>query len=53
MPWLRAAYENLRRDGRLPASFEIVYGHAWKPAQRVSADGRAIVTMQPRRAKGV
>jgi malonyl-CoA O-methyltransferase len=49
---MRAAYENLRRDGRLPASFEIVYGHAWKPAQRLTEDGRAIVTMQPRRAKG-
>ena len=50
---MRAAYENLRRDGRLPASFEIVYGHAWKPAQRLTEDGGAIVTMQPRRAKGV
>jgi malonyl-CoA O-methyltransferase len=50
---MRAAYENLRRDGRLPASFEIVYGHAWKPAQRLTEDGRAIVTMQARREKGV
>jgi len=50
---MRAAYENLRRDGRLPASFEIVYGHAWKPPQRLTENGRAIVTMQPRRAKGV
>jgi malonyl-CoA O-methyltransferase len=50
---MRAAYENLRRDGRLPASFEIVYGHAWKPARRLTEDGRAIVTMQPRREKGV
>jgi malonyl-CoA O-methyltransferase len=24
-----AAYEALRREGRLPATFEIVYGHAW------------------------
>ena len=47
---MRAAYETLRRDGRLPASFEIVYGHAWKPQQRLSDDGRAIVTLQPRRA---
>ena len=50
---MRAAYEDLRRDGRLPASFEIVYGHAWKPAQRLTEDGRAIVTMQAQRAKGV
>jgi malonyl-CoA O-methyltransferase len=26
-----AAYEQFRRDGRLPASYEIVYGHAWTP----------------------
>lgn len=47
---MRAAYEKLRRDGSLPASFEIVYGHAWKPEQRTTEDGRAIVKLQPRRA---
>ena len=46
---MRAAYETLRRDGRLPASFEIVYGHAWKPQPRVSEDGRAIVKIEARR----
>ena len=46
---MRAAYAKLRRDGRLPASFEIVYGHAWKPEPRMTEDGRAIVTLQPRR----
>jgi malonyl-CoA O-methyltransferase len=35
-------------DGRLPASFEIVYGHAWKPAPRQVADGRAVVKFHPR-----
>lgn len=30
------AYEQFRRDGLLPASYEIVYGHAWAPTQRVS-----------------
>lgn len=49
---MRAAYENLRRDGRLPASFEIVYGHAWKPPQRLSEDGRAIVKLELPRKKG-
>jgi len=38
-----AAYERERRDGRLPATFEIVYGHAWKGEPRVAADGRQIV----------
>jgi len=28
------AYESYRRDGRLPASYEVVYGHAWAPQQR-------------------
>lgn len=49
---MRAAYERLRRDGRLPASFEIVYGHAWKPEPRQSDDGRAIVRMPAPRRKG-
>ena len=26
-----ATYETLRRDGRLPATFEVVFGHAWAP----------------------
>jgi len=29
--------------GRLPVSFEIVFGHAWKAAPKVAADGRAII----------
>jgi malonyl-CoA O-methyltransferase len=28
-----AAYEKFRRDNLLPATYEIVYGHAWAPAQ--------------------
>jgi len=35
-------------DGRLPASFEIVYGHAWKPEPRKIADGRAVIRFQSR-----
>ena len=37
-------YERLRSNGKLPATFEVVYGHAWKPQPRKIADGRAIVT---------
>jgi len=37
------AYEGFRVDGRLPASYEVVYGHAWAPQQR-TRDG---VTMIP------
>ena len=45
-------YEELRRDERLPATFEVIYGHAWKPEQgpRVAADGRAVIRVDlPRR----
>jgi malonyl-CoA O-methyltransferase len=44
----RAALEALLRDGRLPATFEVVQGHAWKPAPKNIADGRTIVRFQPR-----
>jgi malonyl-CoA O-methyltransferase len=37
-----AAYEVYRRDGRLPASYEVVYGHAWAPLQKPVTDGIAI-----------
>ena len=36
-------YERLRSKGKLPATFEVVYGHAWKPQPKKIADGRAIV----------
>jgi malonyl-CoA O-methyltransferase len=37
-----------RRTGKLPVSYEVVYGHAWKPAPRRAADGRAIVQFERR-----
>jgi malonyl-CoA O-methyltransferase len=36
-------YESFRREGKLPATFEIVYGHAWKPHPRVTTDGTQII----------
>ena len=36
-------YEALRRDGKLPATYEVIYGHAWKPQPKKLADGRAII----------
>lgn len=43
--WARLCenYEKLRRDGKLPATYEVVYGHAWRAAPRVTRDGAAIV----------
>ncbi len=32
-----------RRGGKLPISYEVVYGHAWKPAPRRAADERSVV----------
>ncbi|MCM2327386.1 MAG: malonyl-ACP O-methyltransferase BioC [Lysobacter sp.] len=42
------AYERFRRDGALPATWEIVYGHAWKVPPRRLADGRQVVSFAPR-----
>lgn len=39
----RVALDAMRKDGRIPATFEVIYGHAWKAAPTRTADGRAIV----------
>ena len=39
-------YERWRSDGRLPATFEVVYGHAWAPQPRTTADGRPIIPIK-------
>lgn len=47
---LEAALERGRRpDGKLALTFEVIYGHAFRPAPRVTAAGEAIVRFQPRR----
>ena len=48
--WKRMAqrYEKLRRDGALPATCEVVYGHAWKAAPRKIADGRQVIGFRER-----
>jgi malonyl-CoA O-methyltransferase len=33
---MMAAYEKFRSEGRLPATYEVVYGHAWTPLQEAS-----------------
>jgi len=42
-------YEEFRRAGKLPATFEVIYGHAWLPQQRVTADGRRVIDIKPAR----
>lgn len=44
MAAMRMAYEQFRRDGRLPASYEVIYGHAWASEQQQQESG---VTMVP------
>ena len=39
-------YETWRRDGRLPATFEVVYGHAWKPQPRTAPGGRRVIDIK-------
>jgi len=47
--WWRAL-ETLRRpDGRLHATVEVVFGHAWCPARKRRADGLPTVEFVPRR----
>jgi malonyl-CoA O-methyltransferase len=46
-----AALDTLRRDGRIPATFEVIYGHAWKVAPKHTADGLPIVRFE-RRPRG-
>jgi malonyl-CoA O-methyltransferase len=43
------ALESQRRtDGKLGLTFEVIYGHAFRPAPKVTAAGEAIVRFQPR-----
>ncbi len=44
----RARIEAKARDGRLPVTVEVIYGHAWKAPPRKTADGRSIVRFEPR-----
>ena len=51
LPWrlwrrVFAAYQQKTSAGKLPASFEIIYGHAWKTPPRTTGDGRAIVRFE-------
>ena len=46
---LRDAYENYRENGTLPASYEIIYGHAWKAltAERPRSADEVQVQLKP------
>ncbi|HEX4943235.1 MAG TPA: malonyl-ACP O-methyltransferase BioC [Usitatibacteraceae bacterium] len=42
------AYEQFRRNGVLPATWEVIYGHAWKVPPKRLADGRQVVSFAPK-----
>ena len=42
---MREAYAAHRLEGRFPASFEVVYGHAWKALPKRTAEGDAIINV--------
>ncbi|MGY1490307.1 malonyl-ACP O-methyltransferase BioC [Methylobacillus pratensis] len=46
---LTAAYEQFRHEGKLAATYEVVYGHAWKPQPKQA--GLATVTLHPRKPR--
>ena len=49
---MQSAYERYRRDARLPATYEVVFAHAWVPQhapQRNTSDGTAVPLSEIRR----
>lgn len=51
MQALAAAYESWRSAGRLPATYEVVYGHAWAPQERPSRRTTAEVSLDDLRRR--
>jgi len=49
MQQLTEAYERFREDGVLPASYEVVYGHAWSPVNKHATAGNevSLASLQP------
>ena len=48
---MEARYELFRSEGLLPATYEVIYGHAWKPENAPEAalpDGRQVIEFHPR-----
>ncbi|MBP8902766.1 MAG: malonyl-[acyl-carrier protein] O-methyltransferase BioC, partial [Thiobacillaceae bacterium] len=51
--WRRLAdnYERFRKDGRLPATYAVVYGHAWAGRKDKLEDGRQIIQFKIEKRK--
>jgi malonyl-CoA O-methyltransferase len=48
--WQKALsqYEVLRKEGKLPVTFELVYGHAWKLESRKTVVDKKIIEFEPK-----
>jgi malonyl-CoA O-methyltransferase len=46
---LDALARGRRSDGKLALTFEVIYGHAFRPAPRTTSNGEAIIRFTPRR----
>ena len=53
MRWqaLESTYEKFRIAGRLPATYEVIYGHAWVNQKTRTADGQQIIQMNIQRRR--
>jgi malonyl-CoA O-methyltransferase len=50
---IQQALEAFRRpDGRLSLTFEVIYGHAFRPAPKTTAGGEAIIRFDPSARRG-
>lgn len=47
---LRQGYEAFRHEGKLPATYEVVFVHAWTGSQPYTAPGSSPVQFMPRKA---
>lgn len=47
---MEAGYERFRLEGLLPATYEVIYGHAWKPENppKTLPDGRQVIEFRSR-----
>lgn len=57
MAAMREAYEQFRHGGKLPASYEVIYGHAWVPdnkqaPQQRTEDGTTMVSIDSIKGMG-
>jgi malonyl-CoA O-methyltransferase len=46
---VQALEANRRADGRIPLTFEIIYGHAFRPVPRTTSKGESIIRFDPPR----